>query len=318
MEMRRSLQIVAYMFATVIASVASTKIEINIILMLFLFIKIVGDIVYSCLTKLPSILVYLFLGLAPFFPKIILNINFAICVLLFCFFWTYYAFKLGGLLEDYFLKRSEEVPFQLYMLFVKVFTWGVGVLLSTYFAVTIFSAVIATFFPDSTFSKIISLSEVRSFFVVMMLHGLTAYALFRVFMILRAWLNSTTYSSVSVKVVAPTVSVLVLVILPDLLYSTFYNYQIQMHSDKQGVLLELLEFFQSFYFAFSLHYSMPIIDGTTYTSSALKLISNNHTLKFIQFGHIVIAKIYELIALAVVVDLIRNKFFGSNSKSLPS
>ncbi|WP_214629271.1 hypothetical protein [Paenibacillus agaridevorans] len=161
--------------------------------------------------------------------------------------------------------------------------------------------------PNSALAIITSATSVQSFFVILSCHGIITYFLFDYFRIFFGKLkkDNSKYSTLNFAF-----SLFVFLSLPDLVYTLFYYLTLDFKNIISFTGIDALSYMTKiFSFTFSIHYAMPILDGTTTVSTTLKLLSNDYELKFIQWGQIIVSKAYDLIVLATLIEYLRNRFF---------
>ncbi|WP_144376924.1 hypothetical protein [Paenibacillus sp. FSL A5-0031] len=166
--------------------------------------------------------------------------------------------------------------------------------------------------PKSVAAEILSIEGFRPSLVILVTHIIVLNFMIKFSIIMHESIKKDK-SKLTFSVLI--ITILIILVLPDLIYAVSYYITMDMKNliiPKPEGWEVLQSFCKTFYFTFAIHYAMPILDGNTFSSNTLRLLSNNYELKFIQIGQIIISKGYDLMALAGILDFLKKKIFISD------
>ncbi|WP_240419714.1 hypothetical protein [Paenibacillus periandrae] len=259
--------------------------------------------------KMPYLII-LILGLFPFYLKYLVLFNATIFIVGVLIIILFYTITGSSNLERIVVSRRKELLLKLYVLLGKVLIWLMAVTFCVYLIVFVVTQLAVTLFPVNSIIEILKRKEFLNFFMILSIMIVSTYFIFRILVIIFTSLKENKEEIRSLEIFLFGISIFILVILPDFVFAFIYkSFAVPYDYSKSQYENSIFGVIKSFYFTFSLHYAMPMPDNT-YSASIVKKISYSHELKLIQFGHIIISKIFDLIAIALVADFIKSRFFG--------
>ncbi|MFE5321664.1 hypothetical protein ACFQ88_23455 [Paenibacillus sp. NPDC056579] len=303
---------IAYTYLSLITLTAKNRNEMIFVIYLFTLNFVIRNFALDLYKRKLYIAITLFLVGSPLYLKWLLlaNTTLFLCLSLVLFF--IFFIRLGNALENKILLKSKQMFVQLYLLLGKIILWGIGAVISEYLIIFVITQLISSIVPKGDLTEVIKRGDVINLFIIITISLLATYFIFRFLSIVHKSIQNIDKETHRIQAIIMGATIFILVILPDFVFSFIYL-AFAFTTEQQSELGQFMGVVRTFYFTFSLHYSLPISDET-FSSVILEKIVNNHELKYIQFGHIIISKIFDLIAIAIVADYIKNRFFVEKVK----
>ncbi|WP_138753583.1 hypothetical protein [Paenibacillus sinopodophylli] len=289
-----------------------TKIQFLTIIILILIVWVFHSIVnkqpyhfFNVIYLIPLVGVFLDFH---FFAN--LNIFVLLSAILIGFSW--FMLQLAKSLEIQIKKKYTHSLPKIVLLLWEAVVLLISLSMSLYFILFTLSTWVSVQAPKSVAAEILSLEIFRTLLIILVTHIIVLNFMIKFSIILH---ESIKKDKSKLTFTVLIITILIILVLPDLIYAV--SYYITM--DMKNLLIPkpkgwdvLVNFCKTFYFTFAIHYAMPILDGNTFSSKTLRLLSNNYELKFLQVGQIIISKGYDLMALAGIVDFVKKKIFISD------